>query len=107
MYKRQVLGYGLFQLLSLWLTKSSADFSFTQTEEILIGLAFAIIFGIIFYRLTPQIRKQSVKVADNIGKDLQGVSANDLLTGVIGLILGLLIALLLTQIYATIKNRCV
>ncbi len=99
-----VLGYGLFQLLSLWLTKSSADFSFTQTEEILIGLAFAIIFGIIFYRLTPQIRKQSVKVADNIGKDLQGVSANDLLTGVIGLILGLLIALLLTQIYATIKN---
>lgn len=55
--------------------------------------------------MTPVIRRQSVKVADNIEEDLSGVSANDLVTGVIGLILGLLIALLLTQIYVSITNK--
>ncbi len=66
---------------------------------------FAIIFGIIFFRLTPAISRQSAKVADNIEDDLRGVSANDLFVGVIGLITGLLIALLITQIYVSISNR--
>lgn len=33
------------------------------------------------------------------------MSANDLLTGIIGLIIGLLIAMLLTQIYVSITNK--
>jgi len=99
-----VLGYAFSELLMLWLSESGSDLVLSQTEQTIVGVVFAIIFGIIFFRLTPEIRKQSVKVADNIGKDLQGVSANDLLTGVIGLIIGLLIALLLSQIYATIQN---
>jgi len=101
-----VLGYGFSQLLAFWLTKSGTDLNqiFTQGQQIGISIAFAIIFGIIFFRLTPLIRRQSVKVADNIEHDLQGVSANDLVTGVIGLIVGLLIALLLTQVYASVNN---
>ena len=101
-----ILGYGFFELLGLWFSKSGGnlDATFTEGQQIGIGIAFAIIFGIIFFRLTPAIRRQSVKVADNIEDDLRGVSAKDLLTGVAGLILGLLIALLLTQIYATIRN---
>ena len=101
-----ILGYGLSELLVLWYTKSGGNLSeyFTGGEQLGIEIAFAIIFGIIFFRLTPAIRRQSVKVADNIEDDLRGVSANDLVTGVVGLILGLLIALLLTQIYASIKN---
>lgn len=101
-----VLGYGIAELLVFWLSKSGSELDgmLTEGQQTGVGITFAIIFGIIFFRLTPQIRKQSVKVADNIGKDLQGVSANDLISGVVGLITGLLIALLLTQIYATIKN---
>lgn len=101
-----ILGYGLSELLMLWYTKSGGDLNgvLTEGQQTVVGIAFAIIFGIIFFRLTPAIRRQSVKVADNIEDDLRGVSANDLVTGVVGLILGLLIALLLTQIYATIKN---
>lgn len=97
-------GYGIFQICSFWIEKSGSDLNFSRPQELVIGSICAIIFGIIFFKLTPHIKKQSVKVADNIGKDLQGVSANDLVTGVIGLILGLLIALLLTQIYVTIRN---
>ncbi len=57
--------------------------------------------------MTPLIRRQSLKVADNIEDDLRGVSANELFIGVIGLITGLLIALLITQIYVSITNRYV
>ena len=102
-----ILGYEAFELLHFWMVKSGAVAAgeFSQWQQIVIGLIFAIIFGLIFFRLTPVIRRQSVKVADNIEDDLRGVSANDLLTGIIGLIIGLLIAMLLTQIYVSITNK--
>ena len=104
-----ILGYGVFQLFSFWATKSGVDVdaTFSQGEQLGIGIFFAIIFGIIFFRLTPLIRRQSLKVADNIEDDLRGVSANELFICVIGLITGLLIALLITQIYVSITNRYV
>ena len=49
--------------------------------------------------------RKSRKVADNIGTDLQGVSPNDLIGGTIGLILGLVIAFLLTQIYQSVVSQ--
>ena len=102
-----ILGYGTWRLFDFWMTKSGTDIDsvFTEGQQIGAAIIFAIIFGIIFFRLTPVIRRQSVKVADNIEEDLSGVSANELVTGVIGLILGLLIALLLTQIYVSITNK--
>lgn len=101
------IGYGAFLLLGFWLTESGVDIdeNFTQTQQIGAGIFIAIIFGIIFFRLTPAIGRQSAKVAGNIESDLQGVSASELAVGVIGLITGLLIALLITQIYASIENR--
>lgn len=102
-----ILGYGVFELLLFWMEKSDVDVNgtFTQAQQIGAGIVFAIIFGIIFFRLTPAIKRQSLKVADNIENDLSGISANDLLSGVIGLILGLLIAFLITQIYVSITNK--
>lgn len=100
------LGYGAFLLAGFWVTKSgiNLDETFTMGEQTGIAITFVIIFGIIFFRLSPALHRQGAKVADNIGDDLQSVSANDLLAGVIGLVFGLLIALLITQIYATIRN---
>lgn len=102
-----ILGYGAFNLLTFWLNKSGVDVDgiFTHGQQIGMGVFFAIIFGIIFFRLAPAIKRQGVKVADNIENDLRGVSANDLLSSVIGLIVGLLIALLITQIYISITNK--
>ncbi len=102
-----ILGYGAFELLYFWMVKSGAttDGALSQWQQIGTGLIFAIIFGFVFFRLTPAIRRQGVKVADNIEDDLRGVSANDLLTGVAGLVIGLFIAWLLTQIYVSITNK--
>ena len=43
--------------------------------------------------------KQSKKAAANIEKELKGVSGNDLFAGMIGLIVGLIVAYLLSKIY--------
>ncbi len=101
-----IVGYGVFALLRFWLIKTGApvDANFTEVQQETMGIIFAIIFGIIFFRLTPTIRRQGIKVAENIENDLRGVSGNDLLAGTIGLIIGLVIALLVTQIFAGIKN---
>lgn len=102
-----ILGYGAFELLNFWMEKTGVITAgeIPALQQTTMGLIFAIILGLIFFRLTPVIRRQSVKVADNIEDDLRGISANDLLTGVIGLIIGLVIALLLTQIYVSITNK--
>ena len=44
-------------------------------------------------------------MADNIEADLRSVSANDIVVGTIGLITGLVIALLITQIYAEVVKH--
>ncbi len=102
-----ILGYGLSQFLLTLLENSGAQVGpmFTPVEKLAFSIMVAIIVGIIFFRLTPLIRRQSVKVANNIESDLSGVSANDLFAGIFGLIIGLLIAMLLSQIYAGIHNE--
>ena len=102
-----VAGYGIFALLKLLVTNNGNNVgeALTQGQQIGVGIFFAIIFGIIFYRLVPMISRQSTKMAENIGNDLQAISANDLLVGTIGLITGLVIALLISQIYANVINR--
>lgn len=104
-----ILGYGVYLLVKIWLVKAGVpvDTNFTEIQLRVTAIIFAAVFAIIFYRLTPAIRRQGAKVADNIENDLQGVSANDILAGVIGLIMGLVIALLITQIFKKIANTYV
>lgn len=100
------LGYGCFLLCKAWAINKFGGVSeaFTPVQQIITGIICAIIFGIIFYRLTPTIGRQSVKMADNLENDLRKVSANDLITGTVGLIVGLIIALFITKIYANVVN---
>ncbi|MEG0923919.1 MAG: TRAM domain-containing protein [Anaerovoracaceae bacterium] len=98
------VGYGIFLLGKWWAEYAfiGVGETFTATQQLVTAAILAIIFGIIFYRLTPTIGRQSAKMADNIENDLRAVSANDIIVGTIGLITGLVIALLLTQIYANV-----
>lgn len=100
-----IVGYGVF-LLSEFIYELSgttlAD-KFTETQLLVTGLFFAIIFGIIFFRVTPSLGKHSVKVAKGIESDLQAVSTNDIVSGTFGLIVGLIIAFLVSQIYSAIQ----
>ena len=95
--------FALFNFLAAEEAKTNPDYtSLSRMESIGMGIFFAIIFGIIFYRIAPALGKTGNKMANNIGKDLQSVSANDLLAGVVGMIIGLVIAFLLTKIYQDI-----
>ena len=99
-----IVGYGVFFLARFLLDISGygKQIQLSVTQEICIAALFVIIFGLIFFRLTPTLGKQSSKVADNIETDLQKLSANDLVMGTVGLIAGLIIAYLISQIYAGI-----
>lgn len=77
----------------------------TKAEETWFAAFFVIIFGVIFFRIAPALTRQSRKVADNIGNDLQGISPNELIGGTLGLVIGLVIAFLLTRIYQDVVNQ--
>ena len=100
-----LVGYECFVLcryLMIQTDSTGQNFALTSTEETWFAAFFVIIFGVIFYRIAPALTRQSRKVADNIGNDLQSVEPNDLVGGTVGLIIGLVIAFLLTQIYQTV-----
>lgn len=99
-----IVGYGVF-LLTMFLARLSGydkQFDLSTIQEAIVAALFVLIFGLIFFRLTPTLGKQSSKVADNIETDLQKLSANDLVLGTAGLIAGLIIAYLISQIYVGI-----
>ena len=97
-----ITGYGVFLLCSYIMEffELGAKFEFSNIQEHLVIAALVIIFGLIFFRLTPMLGKQGNKFADNIATDLQKVSTNNLIMGTIGLLVGLLIAFLLSRVYA-------
>lgn len=99
-----ILGYGIFLLARFLLefTHFRDSINMTETQEAWVSALFAIIFGLIFFRLTPALGKQGSKVAANIETDLQKVSTNDIVMGTVGLIAGLIISYLIGRIYAGI-----
>ena len=113
-----LVGYGLFALFNNFAVeeaKTNPDYMVLSKMGALgMGIVFALcrkhaktIFGILFYRIAPALGKTGNKMATNIGKDLQSVSANDLLAGVVGMIIGLVIAFLLTKIYQDIVSPAI
>ena len=99
-----LVGFGASDLV--WRIYAEMDPESSQAlaagEKLWLQIFIALIFGIIFYKLAPVLNRKSKKMADNIGNDLQAISASDLVGGTLGLIAGLIIAFLITQIYTGI-----
>lgn len=97
-------GLGLFDLIwKIYIGMNPGNSQILDTgQRVWLQIIFALIFGILFYKLAPVLNRKSKKMADNIGNDLQGISASDLVGGTLGLIAGLVIAFLITQIYTGI-----
>lgn len=100
-----IVGYGVFLLGKFLIEISNYDagIQLNNTVQVLVAVMCALIFAIIFFRLTPTIGKQSSKVAESIETDLQRVPTNDIVMGTVGLIAGLIIAYLINPIYAGIE----
>ena len=96
-----LIGYELFELVRY--LASISDFwegeVLSVSERVVCAAFFVIIFGVIFYTIYPSINRGSKRIATNISDDLRGVSSTQIIGGAMGLIIGLVIAYLLTLIY--------
>lgn len=101
-----ITGYSFFNLIQILIEfRGTIEISdhLTDMQISVLGVMFAIIFGIIFSWFAPTIGKQSKKAAANIESELRGISTNELITGTVGLISGLVVAYLLTKVYETFQ----
>ena len=96
---------GFFLLLKFLIgyTNLSDKILTTDTEQFIAAVCCALIFGLIFYLLTPVFGRHGEKLAKNIETDLQKVPTNEIVTGTFGLIIGLVIAFLISQIFRGIN----
>ena len=79
-------------------------------EEILSGYAYTLgvpiavlLFGIIFFNLYPVLFKRGEKVAKSVLSDIEKIPTAEIITGTIGLVAGLVVAFLISQIINGIK----
>ena len=103
-----LIGYEAFELSRYMLEKaggSVVEGGISQSEQLWIGIFFVFIFGLLFYRMAPALTRKTRIVADNIESDLQGISPSAMVGGTVGLILGMVIAYLLTQIYQDVITQ--
>lgn len=96
-----ILGYGLLVVL-----RSSGLIIFSNTGwiEFLIGLGVSLLFGIIFFLLSPFIIRLTKKLSQFIESELQNIPGYDLALGTFGLILGLIIAFFLSRPLENLEN---
>ena len=100
-----VVGYGAYQLTGFIFLETGYDLrkDLSGPENGFIAAVFAIIFGIIFYKLAPVLGRRGQKAANTIESDLKKASTNDIVFTVIGLIIGLVVAYLLSGLYDGIQ----
>ena len=83
------------------------DISFNEvrvsnTADCSIFVLFVIIFGLIFRIFTPALMKRLKKTSSNIERDLKDVSIESILVGALGVIIGLVIALIISMSYRSL-----
>ncbi|MDR1067821.1 MAG: PIN domain-containing protein [Clostridiales Family XIII bacterium] len=101
-----VFGYGVY-LLFLYVAPQIAIIdidNWTQLHKSILAIVLAIIFGILFFILTPLFQKVSSRVAHSVENEIKHLAWQDLLSGTIGLIMGLIIASLISLAFAGIEN---
>ncbi|MFO7887040.1 MAG: PIN/TRAM domain-containing protein [Eubacteriales bacterium] len=70
---------------------------FISVDHVYIYIIFGIIFGILLFILTPNLKKLGEKISDNFETELLKFQTNDIILGAVGLIIGLIIAFLISQ----------
>lgn len=89
-----LLGYGILAIV-----KASELIIIPTTGwlGLIIGLGVSLLFGSMFYLLSPKLIKSGKILAQRIESELQNVPAYDIASGSFGLIIGLIIAFLLSK----------
>lgn len=100
-----ILGYGAYELTAYIAAGRGYDLQehLSVAENLFLAAVFAIIFGLLFYKLTPALTRRGKKAADNLESDLKKTSTNDIVITSGGLVAGLIVAYLLTGLYEGIN----
>jgi len=100
------IGYGVYELLRYFLVQFgllTRNF-FTPLQWGIAAVTIAIIFGFIFFLLTPAIKKISARLAKSVETEIKRLSPHSLIAGTFGLIVGLVIASLIRPVYSMIES---
>ncbi|MCT4566523.1 MAG: PIN/TRAM domain-containing protein [Maledivibacter sp.] len=68
----------------------------TTLQELIISIVSAVVFGFILFAITPWLMKKGLSSANWVETELQKIPTTDILVGSIGLIIGLIIAYLIS-----------
>ena len=101
-------GYGIYALVAYIGALAGYDFdkSLPNRERLLFRILAIVLFAIIFFISYPAFVRRTAKFSSNVSHDLKDVSMSTIVSGTIGLVAGLAIASLLTQLFkSVIKNR--
>ncbi len=96
-----LLGYGVsFLFRGLVIVTNLGDaLVLSDNQEKMLSIACAVLGAIIFFTIAPTIGKHGQKVAKDIESDLQKVPSAEFVPGTFGLVIGLFLAYLISQLY--------
>ena len=100
-----LLGYGVsFLFRGLIIVTNLGDvLVLSENQKAIFSIICAVITAIIFFTIAPSIGRHGQKVAKDIESDLQKVPSADIVPGIFGLIVGLFLAYLISQLYMAIE----
>jgi len=100
-----LLGYGFSVLFFILLNTYDLEQTIVLTAKtkMIISIIWVLSFGLLFYAITPIIKNRGIKITKRIESELQKVPSNDILSGTAGLIIGLVIAYLISQLLTKIE----
>jgi uncharacterized protein YacL len=101
------LGVGVFQLLRYISENGDVNFlgGFNDIALTIVQIASGVVFALLLFLLFPVIAKRSARIASLLDKEIRHISAAELFTGVAGLIIGLIIAYLISSPIASLVNN--
>ena len=92
-----LFGYGVSTLI-LELALPALNWEMSKVEGWILGACLIILFGLIFFKLYPALEKLFSRFVSLMETTVSRIPANDLVAGGVGLVFGLVIAFLLSQI---------
>lgn len=100
-----LLGYGVsFLFRGLIIVTNLGDvLVLSETQQNILSISFALMLAILFYIIAPSIRRHGQRVVKDIEYDLQKVPSSEFVAGTFGLVIGVFLAYLISQLYIGIE----
>lgn len=97
-----IVGASLGAFIGILLNQN--DFlKFTSFQNVLVIIGISIVFGIIFFLLSTKIKRVGLGIVGAFERELLKFSTLDIIWGAVGLIVGFIIAFLISQPFSDIK----